>query len=100
MSSTIRAPAILLLTMLSLATAATAVSLCNISSDELDECRPAVSGLSPSEPTVACCSALEQADLPCLCSYRSSPLLPSFGIDPDLAMQLPRKCSLSLPPDC
>ncbi|KAL0906663.1 hypothetical protein M5K25_025176 [Dendrobium thyrsiflorum] len=100
MASTVRAPAILLLAVFSLATAASSLSICNMSTDDLAECRPAVSGPSPSEPSAACCSVLEKADLPCLCSYRSSPLLPSFGIDPNLALQLPRKCSLSPPTDC
>ncbi|URD81380.1 hypothetical protein MUK42_02371 [Musa troglodytarum] len=33
----------------------------------------------PSPPSAACCKAIADADLPCLCAYKNSPLL---GIDP------------------
>ncbi|KAK8943639.1 hypothetical protein KSP40_PGU005754 [Platanthera guangdongensis] len=88
------------LAALLLVTSAMAAGICNMSSEGFDECRPAVTGPSPIDPTAACCSALEAADLPCLCSYRSSPLLPSIGINPDLALQLPRECNLSPPANC
>ncbi|XP_058093522.1 putative lipid-transfer protein DIR1 [Magnolia sinica] len=77
-----------------------AVSLCGMTEDDLDECRPAVSGSEPSDPTEACCTALSKADLTCLCGYKESPVLPMLGIKPELAMQLPSKCNLTPPAQC
>ncbi|KAJ0988956.1 hypothetical protein J5N97_007312 [Dioscorea zingiberensis] len=74
--------------------------ICNMSKDGLDSCKPAASGSTPTEPSQECCEALADADLQCLCSYKNSVWLPVYGIDPDLAMQLPEKCNLKLPQDC
>lgn len=52
-------------------------------------CKSAVS--TPPNP-LECCSGVKHADMHCLCSYKNSNLLPSLGIDPKLAMQLPQKC--------
>lgn len=76
-------------------------AICNMSSEGMDACKPSVSGPNPKDPpSPECCSALATADLECLCSYRNSALLPSLGINPDLAMQLPKKCGLTPPEDC
>ncbi|OAY84897.1 putative lipid-transfer protein DIR1 [Ananas comosus] len=80
-----------------------AVLLCNMTRGGLEACKPSVrSGSSDpaADPSKECCAALAGADLPCLCSYRHSFLLPSLGIDPDLALQLPAKCNLTAPPGC
>ncbi|KAA8536133.1 hypothetical protein F0562_028611 [Nyssa sinensis] len=61
-------------------------TICGISFDSLMSCKPAVTGPSPAQPSLTCCSALSNADLQCLCSYKNSKLLPSFGIDPNLAI--------------
>ncbi|CAA6659845.1 unnamed protein product [Spirodela intermedia] len=67
--------------------------ICNVTWDELQECQPAaMPPKPPPPPTRACCAAVEKADLKCLCSY--SKLLPDFGVDPELAMKLPKKCGL------
>ncbi|XP_040999657.1 putative lipid-transfer protein DIR1 [Juglans microcarpa x Juglans regia] len=71
-----------------------AQSLCNVPYSGLMECKPSVTPPNPTAPSASCCSALSHADLRCLCSYRNSNLLPSLGIDPNLAMQLPGKCKL------
>lgn len=76
------------------------LELCNMNDDGLMECKPSVTKPSPTDPTEKCCEALAGADLTCLCSYRHSFLLPSLGIDPDLAMALPAKCSLNPPDNC
>ncbi|KAM1000605.1 hypothetical protein ACFX2I_007218 [Malus domestica] len=89
------APVILLLALVA---GSTAVSICNIESDQLKECRPAVTGKSPKPPTKRCCSVVRQANLPCLCNFKS--VLPSIGIDPALAMALPKKCGLKTPREC
>lgn len=77
-----------------------AMTLCNMDEKGLMACKPSVTPPDPVDPTEECCEALRGADLKCLCSYRNSLMLPSIGIDPDLAIALPPKCSLTLPTDC
>ncbi|KAL1295510.1 hypothetical protein HN51_056389 [Arachis hypogaea] len=72
-------------------------SMCNVSIGDLMPCKPAVTPPNPLPPTKECCSVLSKADLKCLCTFKDSPLLPSLGIDPKLAMQLPQKCHLPDP---
>ncbi|EEF32699.1 putative lipid-transfer protein DIR1 [Ricinus communis] len=74
-----------------------AQSVCNVPISGLMACKPAVTPPNPSAPTSACCSALTHADMRCLCSYKNSNVLPSLGIDPNLALQLPPKCKLPRP---
>ena len=74
--------------------------LCNMSEDDLEKCKPAVSKPTPAGPSTECCKALSGADLTCLCSYKNSETLPLLGIDPDLAMALPAKCKLTPPSQC
>ena len=76
-----------------------AVEFCNMNQEGLDACKPSVTE-PPEDPTVECCKALSGADLTCLCSYKNSMLLPTLGINPKLAMELPAKCNLTPPPDC
>ncbi|CAI0561240.1 unnamed protein product [Linum tenue] len=67
----------------------------------LQACKPSVTKPNPVDPpALACCQALGRADLKCLCSYKNSFVLPSLGIDPDLAMALPQKCNLPSLPQC
>ncbi|XP_042456040.1 putative lipid-transfer protein DIR1 [Zingiber officinale] len=79
-------------------------SLCNMSEDGMTACRPSISAARPpapeEKPAEACCLALKQANLTCLCSYKNSDLLPFLGIDPKLAMQLPAKCNIAPPQQC
>ncbi|KAF6145838.1 hypothetical protein GIB67_028833 [Kingdonia uniflora] len=75
-------------------------TLCNLSKDDLISCKPSVTEESPVDPTSQCCSAMSKADLPCLCGYKNSMFLPSLGIDPAMAMQLPVKCKLIPPTTC
>ncbi|KAJ4850015.1 hypothetical protein Tsubulata_050314 [Turnera subulata] len=77
-----------------------AQSICKMPVDGLMSCKPAVTPPNPTAPSPGCCSALSHADMNCLCSYRNSKLLPSLGIDPNLAMQLPGKCKLPHPANC
>ena len=77
-----------------------AQTICNVSANDLLTCKPAVTKPNPAPPTQACCSVLARTDLGCLCKYKNSNLLPSLGIDPNLAVQLPAKCHLPRPANC
>ncbi|KAJ9701312.1 hypothetical protein PVL29_006590 [Vitis rotundifolia] len=77
-----------------------AQTICNMSGEGLMACKPSVAPPNPAPPSAACCSALSHADIHCLCSYRNSKLLPSMGIDPNLALQLPKKCNFPNPAHC
>lgn len=77
---------------------AQAVVLCNIETTKLNACRAAITGKYPPPPTKKCCVIVRQANLPCLCSYKS--LLPAAGIDPKNALALPGKCGLRIPRGC
>ncbi|CAI0561239.1 unnamed protein product [Linum tenue] len=77
------------------------VVFCNMTQEGLQACKPSVTKPNPVDPpALACCQALGRADLKCLCSYKNSFVLPSLGIDPDLAMALPQKCNLPSLPQC
>ncbi|KAL5702931.1 hypothetical protein ACHQM5_028090 [Ranunculus cassubicifolius] len=74
-------------------------SLCNLSDDELNTCKPAVAKTNPVAPSAECCTAAGKADWSCLCSYKNSMWL--YGIDPDRVKQLPVLCgSSSTPVNC
>ncbi|KAK9138575.1 hypothetical protein Sjap_009169 [Stephania japonica] len=77
-----------------------AFSLCNMSGDDLELCKPAVTKDNTKPPTKACCDVLSKADLDCFCQYKDSFLMSSFGVDPDLAVALPPKCNLTTPASC
>ncbi|KAJ8754309.1 hypothetical protein K2173_002760 [Erythroxylum novogranatense] len=74
-----------------------AQNICSMPVSGLMSCIGSVTPPNPTPPTTQCCSALSQADMRCLCSYKNSKVLPSLGIDPNLAMQLPDKCKLPHP---
>ncbi|KAI4334797.1 hypothetical protein L6164_013506 [Bauhinia variegata] len=93
-------PFALLLLILGALRLSNAQTICNVSVAGLMACKPAVTPPKPAAPSGNCCSALSHADLRCLCSYKNSKLLPSLGIDPNLAMQLPGKCHLPHPANC
>ncbi|XP_015900796.2 putative lipid-transfer protein DIR1 [Ziziphus jujuba] len=69
-------------------------SICNMSKEGFKSCEPSVTGQNPPPPSAACCSALSKADMQCLCLFKNSRLLGLYGIDPNVAMQLPDKCNL------
>lgn len=89
---------VMVVLVIALLEGASAVSICDIDSAQLNYCRPAVSGKSPTPPSKKCCGVVRQANLPCLCNYKA--VLPSFGIDPAQAMALPKKCGMKTPPEC
>ncbi|KAI5665422.1 hypothetical protein M9H77_15275 [Catharanthus roseus] len=77
-----------------------AQTFCNMSGQELMACKPSVTPPNPPKPSAECCSGLKHADMQCLCSYKNSNLLSSFGIDPNLAMKLPQMCKFPHPVPC
>ncbi|KAI8526936.1 hypothetical protein RHMOL_Rhmol12G0037500 [Rhododendron molle] len=77
-----------------------AQTICKVTVEGLMSCRSAVTQPKPTPPSAACCTVIKNADLKCLCSYKNSSLLPSLGIDPKLALQLPSKCNISNAPKC
>ncbi|GMJ10379.1 hypothetical protein like AT5G55410 [Hibiscus trionum] len=74
--------------------------VCNIALNELEQCRPAVTGKHPPPPTKECCSLIKHADLTCLCEFKDA--LPALKIEPSRAFALPRKCKSNhpVPPKC
>ncbi|GMJ08482.1 DIR1-like [Hibiscus trionum] len=91
--------ALVLVLVMAIATS-DAQSICNMPASDLMSCKPAVTPPNPPPPTATCCSALSHADMRCLCLYKNSNLLPSLGIDPNLAMKLPSLCKLPHPANC
>ncbi|KAF9611986.1 hypothetical protein IFM89_037269 [Coptis chinensis] len=74
-----------------------AINICNMESSQLMQCLPAIRP-PPSAPTPGCCDLIRHANIPCLCSYK--PYLPALGIDPTLALQLPKKCNMTDAAEC
>ncbi|KAA8520265.1 hypothetical protein F0562_014521 [Nyssa sinensis] len=63
---------------------------------QLIPCRAAVSPFSPNPPTDACCTAIKTLGQPCLCVLVNGP--PISGVDRNMAMQLPDKCTANFEP--
>ncbi|ERN11685.1 hypothetical protein AMTR_s00022p00224500 [Amborella trichopoda] len=63
---------------------------------QLIPCRPAVAPFSPIPPSDACCNAVRTLGQPCMCVLINGP--PISGIDRNMAMQLPTKCTANFPP--
>ncbi|KAH7433344.1 hypothetical protein KP509_07G064700 [Ceratopteris richardii] len=67
---------------------------------QLNACAPFVSP-SPnaaSQPSPACCSSLQNADLSCMCQVLNGPSIPT--LDRTKALSLPQACSLSASITC
>ncbi|KAI5577207.1 hypothetical protein POPTR_T125404v4 [Populus trichocarpa] len=74
------------------------VTLCGMTKEGFASCKPSVqTGVNPLPPSYSCCSALEKADLSCLCFFKKNypKMLTDNNIDPNLAMQLPAKCNMA-----
>ncbi|XP_062188685.1 putative lipid-transfer protein DIR1 [Phragmites australis] len=91
----------LLLVALALAAAPTE-AVCNMSNEQFMSCQPAAAKTTDPapRPSDSCCAALAGADLNCLCSYKNSPWMSVYNIDPKRAMELPAKCGLATPANC
>ncbi|KAL5700162.1 hypothetical protein ACHQM5_025643 [Ranunculus cassubicifolius] len=83
--------------MVAMVGGATAMNICGINTDVASGCLPAIRSPTTA-PTQACCECIRNADIPCLCKYTY--LLRTLGIDPAIAMELPKKCNISPVPTC
>jgi len=63
---------------------------------QLIPCRAAVAPFSPVPPSEACCNALKVLGQPCLCVLVNGP--PISGVDRNMALQLPEKCTANFEP--
>ncbi|KAJ9158737.1 hypothetical protein P3X46_024294 [Hevea brasiliensis] len=59
-------------------------------------CRAAVAPYSPIPPSDACCNAVKSLGQPCLCVLVNGP--PISGVDRNMALQLPDKCTANFEP--
>ncbi|XP_062112395.1 protein M7 [Humulus lupulus] len=63
---------------------------------QLIPCRAAVAPFSPIPPSEACCNSLKALGQPCLCVLVNGP--PISGVDRNMALQLPEKCTANFEP--
>ncbi|XP_057978717.1 protein LIM1 [Malania oleifera] len=63
---------------------------------QLIPCRAAVAPFSPIPPSEACCNAVKNLGQPCLCVLVNGP--PISGVDRNMAIQLPEKCTANFEP--
>ncbi|EOA14260.1 hypothetical protein CARUB_v10027418mg [Capsella rubella] len=77
---------------------ATCIPICNIDTNDLEKCRPAVTGNKPPRPGPDCCAVARSANLQCLCPYK--PYLSSFGINPSRVRPLLAQCGINSIPSC
>lgn len=59
-------------------------------------CRAAVAPFSPISPSPACCAAIKALGQPCLCVLINGPQI--SGVDRNMALQLPDKCTANFEP--
>ncbi|GLT60712.1 hypothetical protein SLA2020_334680 [Shorea laevis] len=63
---------------------------------QLIPCRAAVAPFSPIPPTEVCCNAVKTLGQACLCVLVNGP--PIAGVDRNMALQLPEKCTANFDP--
>ncbi|XP_059311096.1 protein LIM1 [Lycium barbarum] len=63
---------------------------------QLIPCRASVAPFSPMPPTEACCASIKALGQPCLCVLINGP--PISGVDRNMALQLPDKCTANFEP--
>ncbi|CAM6083410.1 unnamed protein product [Calypogeia fissa] len=64
---------------------------------QLMPCLPAVKA-NPQPPSQQCCRLINNTPADCLCDCLKSPMAKLGGVDLEIALQLPRKCSRVVPP--
>ncbi|KAF3628124.1 polygalacturonase [Capsicum annuum] len=63
---------------------------------QLIPCRQSVIPFSPIPPSEACCASIKALGQPCLCVLVNGP--PISGVDRNMALQLPDKCTANFEP--
>ncbi|CAH8389844.1 unnamed protein product [Eruca vesicaria subsp. sativa] len=69
--------------------------ICGVDTNDLQKCRPAVTGNNPPPPTPECCAVAKAANLECLC-----PFLSRSGLDPSKIKALGANCGITNSPSC
>ncbi|VVB17389.1 unnamed protein product [Arabis nemorensis] len=85
----------MVLTAAMLVTEAMSISLCNINTNDLEKCRPAVAGRNPPPPGPDCCAVVKAANIECGCKYKF--YLSSYGINPSKAKAVIASCGARIP---
>ncbi|XP_006281715.2 putative lipid-transfer protein DIR1 [Capsella rubella] len=86
----------MVLTVATMVQEATSMSICNMDTNELQKCRPAVTGNNPPPPVNECCVVVRAANLECFCRLKF--YLPILGIDPSKVAALVAKCGVTAVP--
>ncbi|CAG7892491.1 unnamed protein product [Brassica rapa] len=77
----------------------TSLTICQIDINDMQKCRPAVTGVNPPPPVSECCVVVRSANLECFCRFKF--YLPILGIDPSNVAALVAKCGvIAIPPSC
>ena len=63
---------------------------------QLIPCRAAVTPFSPVPPSESCCNAIKALGQPCVCVLVNDPVI--SGVDRNMALQLPEKCTAKFEP--
>ncbi|WOH07561.1 hypothetical protein DCAR_0726993 [Daucus carota subsp. sativus] len=71
-------------------------SFCGATAEDLSSCKLSVRAINPLPPSTACCAAVSNADMQCMCAFKTS-----LGMEPNRAMHLPVKyCNIFQSLDC
>ncbi|KAJ4911267.1 Bifunctional inhibitor/lipid-transfer protein/seed storage 2S albumin superfamily protein [Raphanus sativus] len=77
----------------------TSLTICKIDINDMQKCRPAVTGINPPPPVNECCLVVRSANLECFCRFKF--YLPILGIDPSKVAALVANCGVTtIPPSC
>ncbi|KAL1209657.1 putative lipid-transfer protein DIR1 [Cardamine amara subsp. amara] len=74
---------------------ATSIHICNVDTNDLKKCRPAVTGDNPPPPEPACCEVAKAANLQCLCRHKA--FIHRFMINPSKLRPLLNNCGVNSP---
>ncbi|KAF8095270.1 hypothetical protein N665_0338s0024 [Sinapis alba] len=77
----------------------TSLTICKIDLNDMQKCRPAITGNNPPPPVNECCVVVRSANLECFCRFKF--YLPILRIDPSKVAALVAKCGVTtIPPSC
>ncbi|AED96627.1 unnamed protein product [Arabidopsis thaliana] len=75
---------------------ATSMSICDMDINDMQKCRPAITGNNPPPPVNDCCVVVRKANFECLCRFKF--YLPILRIDPSKVVALVAKCGVTTVP--